>query len=219
MPEGKKITITDMWEAVVSGLKADFMRITDSSEATTVEPGTDAPAGGRQGPNFSLRPRWDDVFEGYPKIIRGGSYDDQPARDVFTYVLGADYDRNKYDNACATRVSLGLINGGVDITHVSFYVQEGELKGKAIIGNARVLKNWLVKVWGAPDEKIAYYQGRGLDPVAQTIKDRNGIYIILGGFGGGVTGHATLWIGSQGDVIGGHNYATFEGTIYFWELR
>ena len=48
---------------------------------------------------------------------------------------------------------------------------------------------------------------------------KNGVYIILGGFSPPTTGHATLWIGIKNDVIGGHNYIDYGGTVYFWELK
>jgi hypothetical protein len=56
------------------------------------------------------RPKWSDVYRGYPKS--GG--DDLPAPSVFSSVLAArDYDPAIFSNACATRISLGLLEGGM----------------------------------------------------------------------------------------------------------
>lgn len=73
-------------------------------------------------------------------------------------------------------------------------------------------------MWGQADviinNVITYRQ------VGDTIGSRNGIYFILGGFGGGVSGHATLWIGGYKNVIGNNHYAQNQTgrTVYFWEL-
>lgn len=72
-------------------------------------------------------------------------------------------------------------------------------------------------VWGPPDVKIENPQS--LIAVAEKIGIRNGVYFILGEFSDGITGHATLWVASNRDVIGGHNYIDGNGgTVYFWEL-
>lgn len=33
-----------------------------------------------------------------------------------------------------------------------------------------------------------------------------------------ITGHATLWVGKNRNVVGGHHYAHIIGELYFWEL-
>jgi hypothetical protein len=45
----------------------------------------------------------------------------------------------------------------------------------------------------------------------------NGVYIILGG--NTKKDHATLWLGSEKNVIGRNNYIDNGGTVYFWELK
>ncbi|MDD3005443.1 T6SS effector amidase Tae4 family protein [Flavobacterium sp.] len=163
-----------------------------------------------------IRPKWAKVYTGYPKNNSGT--DDENADIVFKSILGDNYDRETFTNACATRVSLGLLNGGVTVKK-DFLIQKGEFKGKGFIASAINLKDWLSRseVWGNADEEI---QGPSdLVDVKSAIDNRNGIYIIIGGFGGGVSGHATLWIGTQKDAFGGHNYVSYGGSVYFWELK
>lgn len=161
------------------------------------------------------RPSWDKVYEGYPKNEAGD--DDLDADSVFKSILGDDYDRLIFTNACATRVSLGLLNGGVNVKK-DFLIQKGKFKGKGFIASAINLKKWLemVDVWGQPDEKIV--GPADLTDVQNTIGAKNGVYTIIGGFGAGVSGHATLWVGANKNVIGEHNYISLGGDIYFWEL-
>lgn len=164
----------------------------------------------------TTRPKWSKVYAGYPKNAAGT--DDLPAVAVFKSILGDNYDRKIFTNACATRVSLGLLNAGVTL-RVEFKIQKGEFEGKGFIASAKNLKTYLERsdVLGKVDEKIEGISD--ITKVKRIIGKRNGIYIILGGFGQGITGHATLWIGAKQDVIGGHNYASYGGTIYFWELK
>lgn len=60
-----------------------------------------------------IRPKWELVYEDYPKNAAGT--DDKDADIVFKEILGDNYDKNTFSNACATRVSLGLLNGGVSV--------------------------------------------------------------------------------------------------------
>lgn len=172
------------------------------------------PQGGG-GSAVKKRPAWKDVYEGYPKNAAGN--DDLPAPDVFTSIFGPDYDSNVFTNACATRVSLGLINGGMSLKK-EFLISQGTFKGKYFIASAINLKNWLSlsSVWGTADEIIE--KPTDLSAVAATVNGRNGVYIMAGGFSG-ATGHATLWIGANNDVVGGHNYVGIGGDVYFWELK
>ena len=162
------------------------------------------------------RPQWSDVYEGYPKKENGK--DDLPTEDVFKFVRGEGYDKTLLTNACATRVSLGLLNGKMDVRY-DFLITHGKFEGKGFIASAIGLKNWLSEenIWGMADEII---EGpTNIKNVRSILNKRNGVYIIIGGFGSSITGHASLWIGDEQDVIGGHNYVDYGGTIYFWELR
>lgn len=165
------------------------------------------------------RPSWKDVYNGYPK----SGNDDRPATEVFPELLGKDYDKKIFGNACATRVSLGLINGGMKVkTAFKITNKKHIFYDKGFQTSAGGLQAWLIKkdVWGAPDVTIT--GPSNITAVASKINEgriKNGIYIILGGFGDGISGHATLWIGNNRNVIGGHNYVDYGGTVYFWELK
>lgn len=182
------------------------------------------------------RPKWDDVYRGYPK--NKSETDDLPAPDVFLSIFEKKYyeaNVSLFSNACATRVSLGLIEGGM-LVKTAFKITKKEHKyiNKGFQTSAIGLKNWLSQenVWGSADEFIEA-KNKGvynsaipditLVDVQNKIKNRNGVYIILpkkGYFNDPrVTGHATLWVGSNNDVIGGHNYSEGALEIYFWELK
>lgn len=162
------------------------------------------------------RPKWSDVYRGYPK----SGNDDLPAPDVFASVLTErDYDPAIFSNACATRVSLGLLEGGMTVKR-SFNItnRAHRFAGRGFVSSAKDLDAWLFRpsVFGNPD--ISIVGPTTLKDLQSQIGSKNEIYIMLGGFGDGVTGHATLWVGAQKDVIGGHNYADYPGTVHFWEL-
>lgn len=163
-----------------------------------------------------VRPKWKLVYDGYPKNESGT--DDKDADTVFKEILGNNYDKSIFTNACATRVSLGLLNGGVNVRK-DFLIQKGNYKGKGFIASAINLKNWLNQssIWGSPDE--TFTGPADITDVRSKIDSRNGVYTIIGGFGEGVSGHATLWVGAENDVIGDHNYISYGGDIYFWELK
>jgi len=161
------------------------------------------------------RPRWAKVYEGYPKDSSG--VNDLDSVSVFSEILGNNYDRSIFTNACATRVSLGLLNGGM-IVSKNFEIKNGKFKGKGFIASAIGLKDWLSRnnVWGEADEFIK--GSSDITDVKKRLGSRNGIYIIIGGFNGGISGHATLWIGAIKDAFAGNNYVSYGGDVYFWEL-
>lgn len=163
-----------------------------------------------------VRPKWTLVYNGYPKNSTGTA--DRDADTVFKEILGDNYNTSTFTNACATRVSLGLLNGGVNVRK-DFIIQKGKFKGKGFIASAINLKNWLIQssIWGSPDE--TFKGPADITDVRSKIGSRNGVYTIIGGFGAGVSGHATLWVGSENDVIGDNNYISSGGDIYFWELK
>jgi hypothetical protein len=179
------------------------------------------------GSQLSLRPKWTDVYRGYPKNNLGT--DDKPADDVFKEILGDNYDTNTFSNACATRVSLGFLEANFSVRK-DFLIQKGKFKGKGFIASAVGMKNWLLSTnaFKAPDVKIdtnksPYLNKQGLitlGDLQSEIGNKNGVYIIIpySGCFSSASGHVTLWVGSENDVIGGHNYAGCIGQMYFWEL-
>jgi len=177
------------------------------------------------------RPRWEDVYGGYPKIKKDGSEADMYMDDVFKYILGNNYDHKLFNNGGAARVSIGLIEAGMEVRK-DFLVQDGsEFKKKLIqknkdnekkrigfIASAKNLQEWLVSVWGKADVEMKC-ESDDVNKVKAAIKGRNGVYIILGYFDSGASGATTLWIGSENDALGGLNYIRKGRTVYFWELR
>ncbi|TLI94341.1 T6SS effector amidase Tae4 family protein [Escherichia sp. E4385] len=169
------------------------------------------------------RPAWSDVYEGYPKVNGGTEIEsDLPMTDLFTSIFGADYDTTQFNNGCATRVSLGLLSGGLkrvgerDIvisekSHIHY--------GKSIEPGAARLKDFLIKIWGSADYVIKY--PLSFDDVSSVLNDKKGVYIMVykrPADHGGATGHATLWTGNR--AIGGNDHADSSAfAIYFWELK
>lgn len=162
------------------------------------------------------RPKWSDVYAGYPKNAMGT--DDLPAPEVFRSIFGTDYDKNTFGNACATRLSLGLLNGGINFGRSKEYnIQMGQLKGKGVLTSAVNMINWLKKNFGKPD--VVIENPKQLNDIALKIGDRKGIYAMLprDSKDFGASGHVTLW--HKGDAIGKHNYFESAKVIYFWELK
>ncbi|WP_412850378.1 hypothetical protein ACL0VS_12030 [Chryseobacterium sp. PMSZPI] len=88
------------------------------------------------------RPSWKDVYNGYPK----SGNDDRPATEVFPELLGKDYDKKIFGNACATRVSLGLINGGMKVkTAFKITNKKHIFYDKGFQTSAGGLQAWLIK--------------------------------------------------------------------------
>lgn len=96
------------------------------------------------------RPSWAAVYAGYPKTASGG---DLPATQVFTSIFGSGYDRQTFTNACATRLSLGLLNAGIQ-PRKEFPIKEGNFKGKSITASAVNMANWLRSNFGTPDVTV-----------------------------------------------------------------
>jgi hypothetical protein len=181
------------------------------------------------------RPRWEDVYNGYPMQHRG-TYDerDETKEQVFRSILGEKYDTKTFNNACATRVSIALINAHMTVRR-DFRVQVGEHAGKGFIASASELHRWLSEPdnWNTADitvdksDKNMFPGKTNLEIIREKIGGRKGVYIILGGFKNGITGHATLWTGN--DVVGGKDEGVDDNTysshidkgatVYFWELK
>jgi hypothetical protein len=173
------------------------------------------------------RPKWEDVYGGYPHF----NGVDKPMDDVFRYILGSNYDRKMFSNGGAARVSIGLTEAGMDVKK-DFLVQDGsEFKKKLIqkskdnekkrigfIASAKNLHEWLSSVWGKADVEMKC-ETDDAEAVKDAIDCRSGVYIILGYFDSGASGATTLWVGSKNDALGGLNYVRKGRTVYFWELK
>ena len=181
------------------------------------------------------RPSWDAVYEGYPLQFRGtDNVKEETKENVFISVLGEKYDTKTFNNACATRVSIALIKSNMRVKK-DFLVQVGKHAGQGFIASAKGLQEWLSQenVWNTADvtvdktDKDTFPGKTNLEIIREKLKGKKGVYIILGGFQKGITGHATLWTGT--DVIGGkdddvedNTYSSHidnGATVYFWELK
>jgi hypothetical protein len=161
------------------------------------------------------RPRWRDVFEGYPAIFYDNEHKwiDILPEDVFASVLG-ESGRFTYNNACATRVSIALLKAGIVIPKIPLddlkddekkligasQIKVGEFAGKGyFIRGAQQLQRWLTeKLWGKPDERLYSIPSANLDTHVRVEKigNRNGVYASIYVTKAG-TGHTTLWGGTK----------------------
>jgi len=161
------------------------------------------------------RPRWEDVYAGYLlERNETGKEKDISADTVFKTVLGENYDKAVFKNACATRVSFALIKAKMELRK-DFIVQVGCDAGKGFIASVKKLQEWLTTVWGIADKVIE--NKSSLKDVAEIINGRNGVYIILNG--NAKKDHATLWIGADNNAVGGNHYIGEGCIVYFWELK
>lgn len=163
-----------------------------------------------------LKPSWDIVYKNYPKNSSGG---DMEVKDVCS-LIGGELNNSGITNACAIRVSLALNYSGISIPEITGQTKKGS-DGKNYFLYASHLKNWLNKVFGAPDIHITAAQ-IGLD--ANKYYDyligiqNRGIYVMKpkSSESFGATGQATLWAGL--DCIGGKNYFGAASDVYIWKL-
>ena len=181
------------------------------------------------------RPKWSEVYAGYPKNATGTN--DLPATDVFTMVFGSAYEvatqelvldkgtskelRIPLTNACATRVSIALTAANISVSK-NFIGKEGIMKDKGLIVKASKMKTFLETTFGKADIHLKAEPAYSytLDKLKTEIGAKNGFYVLIAADPAsfGASGHASLWVGANKDVIGGHNYATNMGEVFFWEL-
>lgn len=187
------------------------------------------------------RPRWKDVYDGYPLTNEGTSYeDDLGAEEVITYLFGT-YNN---ENACAARLSIALLISGVGIggdntviitekiygkdvtkTETIDYkkiTHSGDsLEGKNVILGAEKMRCWLWKKWVKANRIV--YNPKSLTDAQREFNGENGVYIMRPKVPKifEATGHCTLWTGEN--VIGGSkdkhyiNENTF--AVYLWILK
>lgn len=163
------------------------------------------------------RPPWDKVYEGYPKRQDSESItneNDELAEVVFSSIFGNEYDKDMFVNACATRLSLSLLNGGMNVEK-DFSIKQGEYKEKGIITSAAKMINWLKKQFGEPD--VLINNPTSLKEIRDAIGDRKGIYGIIAKDPNWASGHVTLWY--KNNAIGGNDYYEYAKEVYFWELK
>ncbi|MCW9718671.1 MULTISPECIES: T6SS effector amidase Tae4 family protein [unclassified Avibacterium] len=163
-----------------------------------------ARAGNRKRSIKVRRPPWDKVYEGYPKREDPTSItneNDEYAELVFISIMGENYDRNIFINACATRLSLALLNGGMKPPR-NYPIIKGKFAGKGVIVSAAKMIEWLKKQFGSPEVFIRYPES--LQEIQNAIGNRKGIYGMIAKDPKWASGHVTLW--HKNNAIGGHNY-------------
>jgi hypothetical protein len=159
-----------------------------------------------------IRPSWAGVYRGYPLTASGAEIE---AENVFRSLFGDNYDPS-YKNACASRVSIALLNAGVTIDEGT-RVTHGALAGKRVILGASDMNDWLIRKWGKADFSVS--QPRSEKDLQAKFLNKKGVYVMIPHYPSrfGATGHCTLWTGQ--DVIG-HHYANDSAyAAYLWELK
>jgi RHS repeat-associated protein len=185
-------------------------------------------------------PTWNEVYTNWPKEQENGEMKDLPNDEIFSSLFGSQFNPNndiatftdgstsRFNNACATRLSISLIKSGENLKS-DFYIQCGDLKGNGIIVSAVEMKNWLLTAY--PDANYKKFNiGDGFngtvtpEMMRNSLNGKTGIYIMIAKdckyFG--ATGHCALWTGNQvmnhGDGSRG-DYAESASEVYFWELK
>lgn len=160
-------------------------------------------------------PKWSKVLEGYPKIkYSDGSYGELEAVKVYEEIGGklgamAKADPKNFSNACAARLSMALLNAGIDIPNIKNYTFEG-LNGKFYFKSAEKLYDFIAQTFEG-NYKMMNGNESSVSPSAfQSFSDcATGIYVMKTSYSGRAkfTGHATLYTGSA--CIGGNRGCQF----------
>ncbi len=163
-------------------------------------------------------PTWAKVFEGYPSVrYSDGTYGDLPATQVYEKIGGplgdeAKRNPNSYTNACAARVSMGLINAGINIPNIPGSTYEGA-GGKFYFISAEKLYDFVTQTFAG---NYTWLSG-GNGPVSPSAfksytSGAHGLYLMRptnpNQFK--ATGHATLFDGST--CMGGNHGCCFSAS-------
>ena len=124
-------------------------------------------------------------------------YNDLGGAGVFNRIFKKEREQGlapiaTWTNGCATKVSLALAAAGQKVDS-AYIATSGPEKGTPLQTSAMGLKNNLTKLWGEPDVKVkgAITESELQKKVGQ---GNTGIMICAPcGFGGGASGHATVW--------------------------
>lgn len=164
------------------------------------------------------RPRWQRVYDYYKELADGYT-----TGELFQSIF-ENPDPNVFNNSCATRVSLGLLNAGKADVGRAFLVQKGPFKGKKITTSAQGLMTLLLKEWGKPEVQFTVTKDvTTLKDLKIRIGDKTGVYGLWSNDTRWASGHITLW--NHNDVVHGAKYTNdayagaVSGTVYFWELK
>lgn len=169
------------------------------------------------------RPGWEDMRVSYQNLAN-----DATTSEVFASLFGSDYNKVTFNNSCAARVSLSLLNVGVNDAGNSFNVmnKESPFRGKGITVSAVKMREFFKKKWGNPEVPI--FKTRDTTTLADLQKEigaRKGVFSFVASDpkAFGASGHITLWNGDG--VISGEKYANLAyadgnpGSVCLWELK
>ncbi|GIZ16594.1 type VI secretion system amidase effector protein Tae4 [Capnocytophaga catalasegens] len=180
------------------------------------------------------RPKWEDVYNSYPKNEVGD--DDISGPEFYKMIYGNRYDTEtklldkkiSLYNGCAGKVSMALTLANFPIRTISgvggsdFIASEGKMKGKGFISTASKMKKWLDVVW-KKDGDYHIDNPESINDLYNLVGDKKGIYLMLAIDSStfGASGHVTLWTGEADEeyVFGGHHYDESAKSMYFWELK
>jgi hypothetical protein len=164
----------------------------------------------------------DTMYSAHPGHIYG--------YDFFPQIIPQQYEATKdlpgyWANACASKVSMALHVAGYN-TPGPYYtdvVWKGVPKGSRFTAKASSMVKVLTDFFGQPE---VINLPTPIDPntqynaIPEKMKGRKGVYVISGGFGEGVSGHADVWNGSTSKGIDENDpnasYFGLTATLYFW---
>ncbi len=167
------------------------------------------------------RPRWKDTLRFYQYLA-----DNLSTHELFVELFGEDYNRDKFGNSCAARVSLALLSAGVNNVGSDYRATHGKFIGTGVTVSAEGMRKLLAKMWGKPEVPIFKTNSTTtLDDLKREIEGRKGVFSFLSSdrkdFG--ASGHITLWDGNG--VISGRKYLNHAyangnvGDVCLWELK
>ena len=158
-------------------------------------------------------------YDAFPKVGTSG----MPSRQVYELVGGHMWTAHnkgddKYQNACAIRVSRALNYSGKPIpVFINNKLEQKTEKGKDglnYILDASSLLAYMLKAF--PDTPPVHLKNKTPDEYQKALNGKWGIYIMVPKSGFGASGHADFY--SQSGCLS-RCYFSDAAEIYFWELK
>ncbi len=160
-------------------------------------------------------PSWAKVLEGYPKIkYSDGSYGELSAAEVYKQIGGALGDMAKnnpvaFNDACAARLSMALLNAGINIPGIEGYTYKGA-NGKYYFVSAEKFYDFITQTFEGNCFTM-YGYGSSISPAAfqSFTNSKHGLFILKPSYPKlfEATGHSTLYTGTR--CIGGNQGCHF----------
>ncbi len=160
-------------------------------------------------------PSWAKVLEGYPKIkYSDGSYGELSAADVYKQIGGALGEMAKnnpvaFNDACAARLSMALLNAGINIPGIAGYTYQGAT-GKYYFKSSEKLFDFVSQTFEGNCSTL-YGYGSSISPAAfqSFTNKKQGLFLLKPSYPKlfEATGHSTLYTGTS--CIGGNRGCHF----------